>query len=164
VPCEFRRDREQIDVSMEKEVAPDPGWEFMDSQGHYHAWSTDGELPTLDSRAEHRDCDGVHLFPVEGECEGYDVTRWSCSVCSEDVEPGTVTRQNVTRYIPGLESWTVVAYDAVVGYGSDRVSLRVSTGTETLFGFAVPTDVTVDSAPGRSRTTLVGTSALGRRK
>ena len=39
----------------------DPRWEFTDAAGHFHAYdlSRKNELPTLDARVEHVDCDGV---------------------------------------------------------------------------------------------------------
>lgn len=162
VACELHIETERIDVTMATLVEPDPNWQHTDQQGHYHAWSADGELPTLTARSEHRYCDGIHHFPVDDLCEGYDVTLYACSLCGEDIEPGTVTRHGVPKTIPGLQTWTVVAYDVIVG--RDPVSLRVETGAGVVFGFAVPTDVVAElGAAGPSgRTTLVGTSPLGR--
>lgn len=161
VPGELTTEMERIDVTREISVKPDPAWEHVDGQGHYHAWTADGELPTLTARTEHRPCDGVHRFPMAEPCEGYDVTLYACSVCDEDIEPGTVTRHRVPEWISGREDWTVVVRDFV--RDDDRVSVRVDTGEQVLFGFAIATDRMMDSEGG-AQTTLVGASALGRRK
>lgn len=146
---------------------PDPSWEYTDRAGHYHAYDQAGdrargwELPTLAARTERVECDGSCNGVCEGE--GYDVTRYSCRICNEDVTPGLSPGPH-SFTIPGLKNWRVEV-DALVS-GHDPVSVRVEVKDGLLFGVAVPGDSQVESdfSGMRATTTLIGTSSLGKRQ
>lgn len=158
---------ERIDVTSATETRPDPDWEFIDAAGHFHAWSTDKdhELPTLDARSEHVDCDFGHS-DEDYECEGYEITVYSCSICAEIIEPATITKTpTFRRFVNGLTSWEVVA--AVEVEPGKRVSVRIDAGGTTYYGIATVTGTwwIPDATAGqRASTMLVGVSPLGRRK
>ena len=112
---------------------PDPGWEHIDTHGHFHAYDRDGKLPTLVARSRHVDCDGS----CGGVCggEGYDVTEWFCVICDEQVEPGRLDDHG-PRQIPTRRDWLVkVENDAPIT--GDRVTVRIDAGNGTvMFGVA----------------------------
>jgi hypothetical protein len=160
---------EQIDVTVAVKTAPDPRWEHVDQQGHYHAWTHDGQLPTLTAKDEHHDCTGEHFMGIGDTdgCEGYDVTVYMCTICGEKMEPATVSRPGKPEFIPGLTHWSVeVEVDQRLPDLGDRVSVRVDGRSETLFGVGVVADSSIGVEGGGMRsawTRIIGVSPLGRR-
>lgn len=165
---------ERIDVSSATKTHPDPNWELIDAAGHFHAWSTDKdhELPTLDARSEHVDCDMGHDYD-DYECEGYDITVYSCKICGEIIEPATIVDRSPPReYVNGLTSWQVVV-GAAVEYGR-KVAVRVVASGSVWFGVAIAGNMRAEIGAGAAgmgvyrdaiyETTLIGASPLGRRK
>lgn len=149
---------DQLDVTTEHER--DPNWTHVDANGHFHAWSTDGELPTLIGRTRHAYCDGA----CDGACdnEGYDVTDRFCSICDEPVEPGhrrTVGR----RYTEGRTWWTAEVTSDQTFAG--LVSVRIEVDGKVRFGTAQATVARMDHDVNglRITTRLVAASALGER-
>lgn len=148
---------------------PDPRWEHVDTNGHYHAYSGEdtNHYPTLTVRTEHVDCDGSCRGLCDGE--GYTHDRYHCRICNEEIKPGAMPGPH-RHDIPGLKEWSV----QVEGYTPDNLatmgdSVSVKLDCEdgpTWFGVALAvevglrgsgsswTDVTVD---------LVGTDLLGTR-
>jgi hypothetical protein len=160
VPASLSVEYEQIDVTVGTKTEPDWKWTYVDQAGHFHAWSDDtdrGQLPTLTSGTEHHACDFGH----GADCEGYDVTVYSCAICGEEIEPKTVSHSPMGReYMRGRMTWTVQVEQHV---GADPVSVRLTAPGVTYFGVAARTrsSLTLGETP---RTTLVGISPLGRRK
>lgn len=147
---------------------PDLSWEHTDQQGHYHAYGIrqDAELPTLDTRTEHVDCDSVHVagFAYDEDddepCEGYDVTKYVCRICHEEVEPRRIPDSG-TVAIPGMWSWTVTLRAAV--QAREVVSLRMRTAAGEFFGVAESAGVVSMSAMGEVTAKLFGAGPLGQR-
>lgn len=140
--------------------APDPKWEQVDSNGHYHARNADeDDYPTLKIHVERVECDGSCGGVCEGE--GFTVTHYHCQVCDEEIEPGTIPGPHVLS-MPGLASWqvTVRSTRTLDGTVSVRVVANEST---TLFGVATASGWESDGF-GLVTTTLVGVSPLGRRQ
>lgn len=96
---EPRISEERLDVTTRYER--DPDWIHQDSNGHMHAYSADGKLPTLKAEYVHEDC----ADPEHGDdCDGWDRTVQRCLICAELVKPGTRETKG-RRYMPGLKSW-----------------------------------------------------------
>lgn len=154
--------QEIIDVST-RSPKPDPRWSAGDAAGHFHARSADGTYPTLLQTSEHRDCDGGCGGSCDGE--GYDVTVWSCSICGEQMTPGTVPGPH-EQSMPGRSSW-VVRFDGPSLSGP--VSVRYEAGGGTVFfGIAHAEVSSLTLSAGRSggaavaSVELTGVSPLGR--
>lgn len=149
---------DQIDVSTALGTTrPDPGWEFVDAAGHFHAYTDTDGLPTLERVGEFVAYDEPD--DETGET-GYTLERWRCRICGEVVEPGRVTEHpgGQRAFAPGRMSWsvTVPAYMLAV-----RVSVRIERGDRVYFGVAeVVSAAVVDGAAS----TLVGIGELGQRK
>jgi hypothetical protein len=143
----------------------DPKWEFTDSNGHYHAHSIENEhdpYPTLDRRSEHVDCDGS----CGGVCEdeGYTVSKYSCRICKEEIEPGLSPGPH-SFTVPGLREWSCTVNARIEGDHLLSVCM-IYEGQVVRFGTVTPTDVRCesDSRGQRWETTLVGVGPLGSRK
>jgi hypothetical protein len=137
---------------------PDMGWTMVDHLGHFHAYATDGELPTLIGRTRHVDCPGGCGLDDE-ECEGYDVTDWFCRICDQPVEPKRLPDPG-PHSMPGRSMWSVVAQgDREI---TGEVTVRIG---PDLFGVARAHTERMDG-DGHScvvTTRLDGISALGKR-
>jgi hypothetical protein len=136
---------------------PDPKWEHIDTNGHYHARDLDEKTyPTLTTRMEHIDCDGS----CGGTCddEGFTVVRYHCAVCDEEVKPGLIDGPH-SLTLPGLKSWSATVEGPSL---PAKVSVKVEVGDEIWFGVAMVTETSFDA--GIYKTTLVGVSPLGRRR
>ena len=157
LPCALTVEQE-VHVETTSLAQPDSGWEHVDSSGHWHAYGENHELPTLEVRTEHQDCDGSCAY---GACEGFAVDRCYCRICGAEVRPGVKEGPHtVTR--PGVKSWHLEV-DGYPGAPNDRVSVRISTATGTYFGVAQVTDMQVVRFE-RARATLVGIGPLGKRR
>lgn len=165
----FGIEREMLDISTETGGwLPDPAWECIDANGHWHAFTADGKLPTLTERERHVDCDGLHLFgePDDVNCEGYDVTEYRCRVCLDLVEPHRVPDGTAGKrqFMPGRTSWwvEVVTGQQIEGEHTVRV---IGTG-RVLFGVVVARQVSAESDHNGVRVTtrLDGIGELGERK
>lgn len=66
---------------------PDATWTFIDASGHFHAYDSDGKLPTLNSRRVIKDCDGTCGDLCGGD--GFSDTVYECPLCEAPVEPRT---------------------------------------------------------------------------
>lgn len=155
-----------IDVSTAMATKPDLGWELIDANGHFHAYASDGKLPTMITKSRHVDCDLSHEDDDpwgEDDCEGYDVTEHFCRVCDELVDPKRLPTSG-QRSMPGLKSWviTVVGDRQIEG----PVSVRFAIDGKVYFGVAQAlTDSMEGGSDGRVRVTtrLHGNSPLGER-
>lgn len=120
------REVEQVDVSLSVESRPDPSWEYTDAAGHFHAWGSDGKLPTLKSVLLHEPCSQNDC------CDGYDSTTLRCIVCDEEVFPGHIVNRNPPRRsILGRESWTA----SVNGYVNTSKNVSIVAGRYFGFGY-----------------------------
>lgn len=120
---------------------PDMGWTFIDAAGHFHAFSADRELPTLDAHREHKPCDGS----CGGLCggEGFDEVWYSCRICQEKIKPGSVAGPH-TFTVPGFKHWSVTARWPVSVSGGIQASLLMRTTRGTYFGVGKVTGVDID--------------------
>lgn len=141
---------------------PDSRWEHIDSHGHFHAYDTDGKLPTLIARSRHLDCDGT----CGGVCEdeGYDITEWFCAICDEQIEPHRIDDRE-PHDIPTRKDWTIKVESAAPIVG-DRVTVRFDMGNgQEMFGVAVvgSAEVIFERDHTRALTALYSASPLGTR-
>lgn len=130
--------QEMIEYRSNLATKPDLNWEFLDAQGHFHAYGEKDSLPTLKTRIEHVECDGSC-----GDGEGYDVTHWHCELCDEKIEPHRVPDKYGVA--PGLWSAELKVYDLV---SSGRVSFRFTSGDSETFGFAETNSSTTEGWGG----------------
>jgi hypothetical protein len=160
---EFRIAR-PVDIVMSLGAKPDPHWEMVDSNGHYHAYSTEPPAyPTLDNRTERVGCDGS--CGDEDECEGYSITRRVCRICQEEITPGVISGPHRFE-IPGLWEWSVILDGHMPTgrlLGGGTVSVCIDHGDERRWGIAIVTDLYVSSF-GECRAELMGSGSLGRRE
>lgn len=108
----FGIEREMLDVSTATGGwLPDPAWECIDANGHWHAFTADGKLPTLAEVGRHVACDGGHLFgePDDEDCEGYTAVEYRCRICLDLVEPHRIPdgTAGTRQFAPGRTSWWV---------------------------------------------------------
>jgi hypothetical protein len=142
-------------------------WTVIDDQGHFHAYATDGELPTLTAISRHVDCDLSHADDdlYEGrDCEGYDIVEYFCAICDQQIEPERVPDTG-QKSIPGRMMWEVSIHPEQEIKG--KVIVRVATGDKTLFGVAHAHTVSMeDDSSGQFRITtkLDGAGPLGERR
>jgi len=139
----------------------DPRWEFTDAAGHFHAYdqSRKNELPTLDARVEHVDCDGS-ACGSESDCEGYDITHWHCALCGEEIKPGTVPDEY--GIIPGRWSFDLTVHGEVP---KGRVSFRFTAREVEFFGIAETMSSRAEGSFVRVRvTTEMYCGPVGQRK
>lgn len=156
LPCRLTVEQE-VQIETANRPRPDSRWEFVDAKGHWHAYAERFELPTLDVRTEHQDCDGSCAY---GQCEGFEVDRCYCRICGEVVTPGVQDGPHtVTK--PGVKSWHLDV-EGYPGTPDAQVSVRISTATGVHFGIAQVTDLRVERFE-RALATLVGISPLGKR-
>lgn len=159
LPARLEVVQEHIDVSTNL-PQPDPRWSTSDKAGHFHACSTDYTYPTLNRRTEHRDCDGGD-GTCGDECEGYDVSVWSCRLCDEQITPGTVHGPRF-QSVPGMSWWTV-RFDGPALAG--EVSVRYDVGDTVYFGTAHAEVRSLTMRGGDipfAAVELIGTCPLGR--
>lgn len=151
-------EREVQYVESLHQVKPDMRWQFVDAEGHWHAFSLDRDeqLPTLTWKTIPVPCDGS----CGGVCEGEGTTRteYRCRICDEVIEPGWVPDPG-PHSIGGLWNWRLVV-QCYVPLGS-FVTVRVSTPGGEFFGVALPHDGIFGSLGARSE--LSGHGPLGRR-
>lgn len=165
VNCELQLDYQQIDITTEFER--DPDWTFIDAAGHFHAWTKDGELPTLNGITVEMPCNGQCGNDYDEPCEGYTRTEYHCRVCDEIVEPG-YRRTTERKYMPGRMIWSVVVTgrheDLWPFYSSgELVSFWMMAKHGTQFGFGVVDAIDVSSDSPLARATIHAASELGSR-
>lgn len=164
VPCEIKVEQEWIDVSSGLPTRkPDMSWELVDKKGHFHAFTEDGKLPTLDEEKVRRPCPGGCGDPG---CDGTVFTRYRCRICKKKIQPGWISSyDNLNAKMPGLKTWSVEVVDGplLVMYG--RVSVKVTAGGRTYFGIGYPGNPTFssDGSSVSTRYTVHGEGELGRR-
>lgn len=160
---------DMIEVTALIQSQPDLAWEFVDPAGHFHAWTKDGKLPTLDKRVEHVECTlEPDDDPDEDECSGYDRTFYVCRICAFEVKPNTINDPS-RRYIPGRSWWTVVVegLDNLEYSKMVSVVMTVGDGAAKYFGIArVGTTGGMGAVDGPwvPMATLTGAGELGRKK
>ncbi|GIF14802.1 hypothetical protein [Actinoplanes teichomyceticus] len=165
MPGSFAVEVAVIDYQSDTASKPDMAWTAVDDAGHFHAYATDGELPTLAARTRHVDCDGVHAGPVlDDVCDGYDVVDWHCRICGQEVQPERVPDRG-PKQMPGRKHWhaEVVTSREIT---EDAVSVRIQQGGKLRFGVARPVLVSMESdGPNgvRVATRLHGDGPLGER-
>lgn len=145
VDCDFRvikRAGEHVSF----EPAPARTWTHLDTEGHFHAWSTDPDVPypTLEQHGD----------------------SYRCRLCGEPIEPATDPAVKHAVFLPRLTEW-VVSVPIRLDMGL-RVSVRlVSNDPVEMFGLALVSDVEssrVGTGKWEFRSTLRSTSALGYRE
>ena len=111
VPCELEITREMIDVPSGLPTRkPDPSWELVDKKGHYHAFTTDGKLPTLSEETVMMPCPGGC---GDRTCEGTPVTRYRCRICKKKIRPNWISEfDSLNKQIPGRMDWSVAVRNA----------------------------------------------------
>ena len=136
LPGELEIEQDTITILSNTATKPDPTWEHADAAGHFHAFTADGELPTLNVETVEVPCNGS-CGDGDG-CEGYTVDRYSCKLCGQEVEPCWIPDHHarmVGKQIPGRKSATVVVESPdLLGNQGDEVTLRVRTGEDELIG------------------------------
>jgi hypothetical protein len=153
-----------IDVTSSDATKPAMNWTLIDDQGHFHAYATDGELPTLIRRVRHVGCEGAHDFLDEdGECEGYDIAEYFCAICDQQIKPERVPDTG-QKSIPGRMMWEVQIRPEREITG--KVTVRITTGEKTLFGVADARTDAWSSGPNpvAFSTRLCGIGPLGERR
>lgn len=135
-PCEFVISDRTDYVWSSTATKPDPRWEFIDTAGHFHTFTKDGDLPTLNSEGVRMPCDGSCGGTCNGE--GYTVTRWTCRICGQEVEPGYVPDEGArTMGVPvplGTSAKVTVTSREPVAERGREVSIRIRSGEVELFG------------------------------
>ena len=163
-PCNLEVHQEWIDVSSALPTRkPDPSWELVDKHGHFHAFTSDGKLPTLDEEKIRKPCPGGC---DDSGCTGTVVIRYRCKVCKKKIRPGWISDYDgLNRKIPGRLDWSVTVIGGPILVTWGEVSVRVTADGRTYFGFGRPGDVTWRNVDGRpvTETVIHGTSELGRR-
>ena len=140
-PCTLEVTQEYVDVSsFTSESRPDLAWEFVDEAGHYHAWTKDETLPTLDCHVQHSTCgdSGNRQTDLDemDECGGEDHMISVCKLCTEPVEPAYVTEAPRSKVVPGRSFWEATIYGVHLKVAT-QVSLSFSepaTGRVHYFG------------------------------
>ena len=122
---ELRIDTERIDVSSDRATKPDPQWTFSDAAGHFHAWASDGKLPTLEP----------YQVPCDGMCRDpeHTITVYRCRICKASVEPAVVSDAG-PRSMAGRTSYSVTVFGGQLRDIGDEVSVRIVTGHREVFG------------------------------
>jgi hypothetical protein len=171
MPGTFGIEREMIDVSTATGgTLPDPKWEYVDVNGHWHAYTADDKLPTLGAHVRHVDCDGIHAFgdQLDEECEGYDVTEYRCRICLDLVEPHRIPdgTAGMRQFAPGRTSWWAEVVTPRVIDGEHTVRIILKGGGRVLFGVAFARQVSAEGDRNGLRVTtrLNGNGELGERK
>lgn len=166
LPASLTIETEQITIESCTATRPDLRWERVDRAGHFHAYSSDGTLPTLEARDEQMPCPGGCDDPG---CDGYTVTHYQCVICGEEIEPERVPDSGPKTF-PGPTFWTVEVEQratAQIEPSGVMVSIRVSHDGQEMFGAATRGEWQAMSggpAGVRLRTTYHGVTPLGRRK
>jgi hypothetical protein len=153
---EFSIEVEQVEISSFGSD-PDPNWTFIDTHGHFHAYTADMKLPTLDERAEWHE----YFEPDEETGEtGYTTLHLHCRICDEEIRPGRIDRGGYRRFAAGRTSWTV----RVNGEGAlrDKKSVRIIHSDQMHFGIGEVVEVFDDH--GRRALVISGVSELAQRK
>jgi hypothetical protein len=148
----------EVGWGTEKVLVADPEWTFFDEYGHFHAVDTlGGGFPTLIARTERAACDGS--CGNEDGCGGHAVTRYSCQLCAESIEPRykTVTRQFETGRV---YSWSATVHGAYIVPGIAVSVIINEEGMAPRFGVAVIARIALESK-GPFELGLVGSGRLG---
>lgn len=154
----YSEHRDMIDVSSNLPQW-DPAWQAFDSRGHFHARDAGGDaFPTLKAIAEHVECDGSC---DDRPCEGYDRTRYTCSICGEDITPGIIQGPR-HETIPGRGSWEVTVEASIPD--EQQVTVRIDDGQQVIFGVAVAAERQVSCVDDQVTVTtrLIGLTEPGR--
>lgn len=153
------------EVIRSNSPAPDYAWTFEDTNGHFHAFDKGGDLPTLNETLRHVDCDGSCGGICRGE--GYTTADYTCVLCDEAVEPGSIPGPHSVT-LPTPVEWDVALHgnvDPLVSMVGQKVIVRVvdeaspGEATRIRFGVAIVAAVTADGDAGTA--TLIGAAELG---
>lgn len=139
---------------------PDPAWVFTDGAGHFHAYDSDGRLPTLGRVLTHIDCDGSCGGVCDGD--GYSRTEYQCPLCYEYVVPATRRgRVRVDARPAPLLTIEVTGPATLAGFDGDVVSFSC----DGLFGSGIlsVTQVTTSSSYDEARAKIDMRTPLYRR-
>jgi hypothetical protein len=157
---ELSIDIERIDITSGRDsYKPDPAWNTVCKAGHFHAFTRDGKLPTLQAYEKQMPCNGMCSPSCGGE--GWSETRYRCRACGKRVKPGYVidVPGGQTRTIPGLTTWRVTVR-TMTQWNAD-VSVRAVMPKKELFGIATPR--MVQGGSDGFTWDLIGISELGER-
>lgn len=107
---------------------PDASWQQIDSSGHFHAFTADGRLPTLERRTP-----PPNPFDPDDEGDGYLPSWYACVICGDEVTPRLLPE---SEFMPptrvGPTSYTVEAVGPARLF--DLVGQRVTFTTYGRFG------------------------------
>lgn len=159
VPGRFETETEVIEYQSVTATKPDPNWTHTDAAGHWHAYATDGELPTLLARIRHVECAGGC---DDEPCEGYDVTDWYCRICNEEVQPGRLP-DTEPKSMPGRSHWWAeIESDREI---TGEHTVRITVGNRVAFGVVMARTVGMEGDMNgvRVKTRLDGIGPLGKR-
>lgn len=102
---------------------PDPKWTFTDDQGHFHAFTAEGGLPTLRDEIVDVPCDGSCGGVCDGE--GYTIIKHACRICGQEIEPGRIP--DPYSEIPGRKSAAVTVRSSVpLDHRGEEVTVRAT--------------------------------------
>jgi hypothetical protein len=169
-------EQEILRIRSRDAVKPDQSWEFTDQAGHWHAFTDDGELPTIDRITLPMPCDGSCGGVCQGE--GYHAYQDKCHACGEQLQPRWVPDEEARGEgtpVEGRYSWGVQVEEyrplserlmlTALDFGQ-QVSVRLDNPQATYFGLAMVDrrSVQSDGELMRARVDLVGASQLGKRR
>jgi hypothetical protein len=104
---------------------PDPAWSHTDDAGHFHAYDSNGKLPTLRKTFVNVGCDGTCGGVCDGE--GFNRATYECVLCDSLVEPAT--RRGSTP-VGGSTTYTAEVSGPLdlAGFDGEEVSFTCSFG------------------------------------
>lgn len=154
---------EVIDVTPMTKVEPDLKWTYVDARGHFHAFTHDGNLPTLLVETIE------HLYDEDEPEEGTWCERiMKCRICHDVIEPRyTETVPTWRETAPGRKSWTLTVQwpgDLLLPTPSELVSVRIKVSDREYFGIAMCTGRFNAAARDLASVEFAGLADLGSRK
>jgi hypothetical protein len=157
---------EMIDVTLLTKVEPDLKWTYVDARGHFHAFTHNGELPTLlvetiEHVSEDSTCD-------EDLWETWSERIMKCRICRDVIEPRyTETIPTWRETAPGRKSWTLTVRwpgDLLLPTPSELVSVRIKVSDREYFGIAMCTGRFNGASRELASVEFAGLADLGSRK
>lgn len=171
-PAKLEVTQETVDVStLGGARVPDLAWETRDESGHYHAWTKDGDLPTLGRTVTSAPCRTQDCIDGEDEpCYGMEAIAYSCLICHAEIEPAYKLAPPSPEFIPGRQYWEASVLDLYLD-PPQLVSVMFThepvgkQRTIVLFGVGTVTESAAKDRTDRVEyvTKIYGNGALGRR-
>lgn len=124
-------------------VKPDPKWQQTDTNGHYHAYSENGDIPTLRSKSETywcADCQDHHTNYIH-----------VCQLCGEEIQPKTIDSGPTSTWIAGPTTWTLHT-KGPLNVPPEGLSVHINRSDLELFGIVYLVSQTISSDYGARNT------------